>query len=476
MLPKVPARSYNVDSLERWFNYIQIEWELFFDKKTLDKGRKLYLSGNIKGIELQKDSALVYYSPSRKETIYSIIDWENKSFNVRASCKDVDTGNIIAVGGLYEIEELVADEISPIGKFIDCVKADPNQRKKNKVKENYRKNKNPTSSPNNESSLELQLTLNGGENGLILNAFWLNTNKEIIPVFKSQDLNISQKEREQVVKLTVLIREAGFKYRKFHDDFILEDFERIAGFFSHAKKRWDSLFSYIDLDDGAREMANGIKEVEISAQAEGVGRSYMNMNYQFKLGSEWLDHSELNELYTSNKKTKYFRGKGIVSIKEPEAKAIESWGVRTILKKPKQWPRYMLYSLWIDHGIKVNLAGELKRWLNRLSKNKAHPNSYKELPFFLREYQLEGVYRMNHIYSNGGHCLLADEMGLGKTLQVLSLIKFYAQFDKSSLIVCPASVVPVWKNELDKWYPEIKVEILKSNKLPKKRKGINLDF
>ena len=44
-------------------------------------------------------------------------------------------------------------------------------------------------------------------------------------------------------------------------------------------------------------------------------------------------------------------------------------------------------------------------------------------------------------------------MGLGKTLQVLTLLNAYPFEGKDSLIVCPASVVPVWESEVAQWYP-----------------------
>ena len=91
---------------------------------------------------------------------------------------------------------------------------------------------------------------------------------------------------------------------------------------------------------------------------------------------------------------------------------------------------------------------------------------------FLREYQAEGVAWMQHMFNNGGHCLLADEMGLGKTLQVLTLIAHCADFNQSSIIVCPASVVPVWKMEIERWYPQLQVQVLKSDHLPKNEKGV----
>ena len=46
----------------------------------------------------------------------------------------------------------------------------------------------------------------------------------------------------------------------------------------------------------------------------------------------------------------------------------------------------------------------------------------------LREYQLQGLNWMIHLYDNGINGILADEMGLGKTLQTISLIAYLKEF------------------------------------------------
>jgi len=80
----------------------------------------------------------------------------------------------------------------------------------------------------------------------------------------------------------------------------------------------------------------------------------------------------------------------------------------------------------------------------------------------LRPDQRRGVEWMHHLCEVGCHGLLADEMGLGKTLQVLSLLATRRVADRASLIVCPASVVPVWREEIAKFFPALTVDILKT--------------
>ncbi|KAI0179317.1 P-loop containing nucleoside triphosphate hydrolase protein [Hypoxylon sp. FL1284] len=90
---------------------------------------------------------------------------------------------------------------------------------------------------------------------------------------------------------------------------------------------------------------------------------------------------------------------------------------------------------------------------------------------YLRDYQIEGVKFLHHlfVYQKGG--ILGDDMGLGKTVQVAAFLT--ATFGKTGdyrdskrmrkfqgtktdwyprvLIICPGSLIQNWKNELDRW-------------------------
>ena len=58
---------------------------------------------------------------------------------------------------------------------------------------------------------------------------------------------------------------------------------------------------------------------------------------------------------------------------------------------------------------------------------------------------------------------MADEMGLGKTLQTISMIgylKYYKKLDGPFLVIVPKSTLQNWKNEFEKWTPDIKVVVL----------------
>jgi SNF2 family DNA or RNA helicase len=80
----------------------------------------------------------------------------------------------------------------------------------------------------------------------------------------------------------------------------------------------------------------------------------------------------------------------------------------------------------------------------------------------LREYQRLGLGWMEFLQDMGMGGCLADDMGLGKTIQVLSHLHKRVKVSKStspSLIVCPKSLVFNWRNEAEKFTPNLKVEI-----------------
>lgn len=87
-----------------------------------------------------------------------------------------------------------------------------------------------------------------------------------------------------------------------------------------------------------------------------------------------------------------------------------------------------------------------------------------KLAKILRPHQVEGVKFMYQcvtglIDSKANGCIMADEMGLGKTLQCITLmwtlLKQSPDAGKSTIqkaiVVCPASLVKNWANELVKW-------------------------
>jgi len=96
----------------------------------------------------------------------------------------------------------------------------------------------------------------------------------------------------------------------------------------------------------------------------------------------------------------------------------------------------------------------------------------KEVDAQVRPYQVEGVHwleRVRNMYLNG---ILADDMGLGKTLQAIIAITQCHKQEKNhtSIVVCPTSLLYNWKEEINKFNPELKPLIVDG--IPNQRKKL----
>lgn len=79
----------------------------------------------------------------------------------------------------------------------------------------------------------------------------------------------------------------------------------------------------------------------------------------------------------------------------------------------------------------------------------------------LRSYQKQGLNWLHFLDQFGFGGILADDMGLGKTIQLIAY--FLTQLEKGNtepnLVVVPTSLLFNWKNEIDKFAPQLKYTI-----------------
>ncbi|OUM61967.1 hypothetical protein PIROE2DRAFT_35711, partial [Piromyces sp. E2] len=84
----------------------------------------------------------------------------------------------------------------------------------------------------------------------------------------------------------------------------------------------------------------------------------------------------------------------------------------------------------------------------------------KMLTCQLKAYQLKGLNWLANLYEQGINGILADEMGLGKTVQSIALMAYLAEKNNiwgPFLVICPASTLHNWQQEVTKFAPELKV-------------------
>ena len=81
----------------------------------------------------------------------------------------------------------------------------------------------------------------------------------------------------------------------------------------------------------------------------------------------------------------------------------------------------------------------------------------------MRDYQKFGYQWLRLITSYGFGGVLADDMGLGKTLQIIALLDECRDVNKTSLVVCPSSLLLNWHDEICRFSPNLKCKCVHGN-------------
>jgi len=102
---------------------------------------------------------------------------------------------------------------------------------------------------------------------------------------------------------------------------------------------------------------------------------------------------------------------------------------------------------------------KLREDMKNLCKQKTESKGLKAT---LRPYQKEGLAWMQFLRTYGFGGILADDMGLGKTIQTLAHLQIEKEENrlvKPVFIIAPTSLLGNWKNEAEKFTPELRVAL-----------------
>jgi SNF2 family DNA or RNA helicase len=256
------------------------------------------------------------------------------------------------------------------------------------------------------------------------------------------------------------VREATdheFKFEKETGSFHLQDWNLVAGFASEALRNWDDHFK-LEFSDDAALLKKGNRSLQWELEAKNRDSLTMSLSESFLLDGKKLKESQFNLFRKIGKNHTFLRGHGLVKLEENQIEDFEWWKQNRTDPITGKWPRYMLFSLFARKYLKTNQDGELAKWQGKirdLEKNKEETQIK-----FLRPYQRTGVSRIKLLHQLGCHTLLADEMGLGKTVQALAVLHSTEKSKLPDLVVCPASVVPVWIKEAKTHFPNLQTAVL----------------
>jgi len=489
-----PKRVYTPHSLESWFDRLESDWSGAFSASQLEEGRRIYRDGEVRELELTAKDAIIHRRVEKKDE-YVVIEWEEGGLAVRSSTTDLDIAHALAVAGLHEIEELVADEISPLPG--DPPRgSDPTSAKGNGT--GHDSHGHGTTNGNGHRPIDptkpagvaasgsasgappaappgpsrpLLLVFKTKTAGLTFQAYWSEPDGETrhpalgTAAHANGNGHVTSSERAKLIGLAAYARKAHFHYHQDTGLYVLESLVEIPNFLKGTLPAWRRMFT-VELDERAANLLKGTRIVEIEAVAErkagakGGDHESLNLRWIFRAGERMLTDSEVNTLLKRGGSPVILPNLGIVALQGEKWESFSAWrhNIAETHADGTLSP-YLIFSLFNDARLKLTLSPEIEAWRQQVL---AAPPEPPTLPEILRPYQRRGVEWMAHLCDVGCHGLLADEMGLGKTLQVLTLLASRRVADKSTLIVCPASVVPVWREEIAKFYPELAVDVLKT--------------
>ena len=444
-------RIYTKESIQSWHENIVDDWEDIFTSQEISLGKEIFRNGEIREIEINETDAIVHAKFDQEEC-YALVEWSKGTYAVRGSSEDKLLVRALAASGLYEIESILKEKLgdkellNPKEGELDIKNVLVNrQNKKTEVEGTAR-------------VLLLEFVVH--KEGLLFNALW-EDNEKTVPALKSENYvpgETNALEREKLISLASLARRSGFKFSAKQGHYALDDIEKIKGFYQKEISVWRKRFK-LELDEGVVRLDKRVQEVEIVVQLEGRDNGALDFCWNMEIDGNPISSEEARQLIRKSEQPVMLPQIGLAILSKKKLELLAGWKRWLDLFPDGKIPRYLLFSLFGEEPVKLLMSSDLAQWRESLFKR---VQESKQIPEFLRPYQKEGVEWMLHLCDRHCHGLLADEMGLGKTVQILSLLSSRAIYDKPNLIVCPASVVPVWQKEVERFFPDMKVQVLKS--------------
>ena len=210
-----------------------------------------------------------------------------------------------------------------------------------------------------------------------------------------------------------------------------------------------------------------------------IGVSVKSDIMNLSVSSDDIDQEELLQLLQNyQRKKKYYRLKNgdLISVSETDMEMLQQLmetmqlSEKDFLKGNMKIPMYRALYLnkVLEQGENIYLNRD-SYYKNMIKEFKTVDDSEFEVPeslvAIMRGYQVHGYKWIKTLEHYGFGGILADDMGLGKTLQAISVLLASKKSGKegTSLIVAPASLVYNWKEEFQKYAPELKVSLVVGN-------------
>lgn len=318
-----------------------------------------------------------------------------------------------------------------------------------------------------------QLYLDKVENNIFADLQFIYNDIVINPLNESLINNNKGILIRDVVSETKIINTLlGYNFVKSAEHFTLSDEENIVEFVSKGVLELQQLTQIYYSEE--------FKQIKVYSNSNFKSNIILNDNnlLEFNFQIEGIDNKELKEILASvREKKKYYRLKngGFLPLDSEEINSAADFfdylGVKdTDLSKDKLILS-KFNALYIDESLKHNNLGFVqknKRFVELIDNIKKIKDSDFIIPpkleNVLRGYQKVGFKWFKTLYACGFGGILADEMGLGKTVQAIAFIESeidnIRKNNKPVLVISPSSLIYNWKEEFDKFSPDIKISVI----------------
>ncbi|MFL6539799.1 MAG: SNF2-related protein, partial [Chthoniobacterales bacterium] len=244
----------------------------------------------------------------------------------------------------------------------------------------------------------------------------------------------------------------GFAQRG--DKLVLRDENKVARFFAFEYPRLKSEWE-ITLSPQASKASSELQPLAPKIEVVRSGENWFELSYSLATpDGTAFSAAELQRLLRSGQnKTRLRDGRTAVF----DTEAISDFEEVLRDSEPRQ-NQPGIYRIDRAHaGYIAATADDIGASLRRLTSDSAP--TLPPIDDRLRDYQRDGVAWLWRLAHNELGGVLADEMGLGKTVQTLAFLRAL-KAGEPALIVCPSSLVTNWRNEAQRFAPDLRVVVL----------------
>lgn len=238
---------------------------------------------------------------------------------------------------------------------------------------------------------------------------------------------------------------------------------------------------------GEVQSTDRFKRLNVSRRTKvAVGVSLASGLLNLDITSEDISHEELLEVLASYRmKRRFHRLKNgdFLSLEDDNLAMLNEMTEalhmtpKEFVKGKMQIPAYR--ALYLDQMLEENdhvYSSRDSRFKQLIKEFKVVSDAdFEEPPTLrkvLRKYQKTGFRWIRTLEACHFGGILADDMGLGKTLQVIAALLSLKQEDRlrTSLVVCPASLVYNWGEEFSRFAPELSVCLVTGTQEERRKK------